>query len=159
MHSQKPHLILPTVMAKVKKGKKPPEGYDRIEPTLTKLRSKLKEAQKQSIKAETKTSSLWPILKLNNQISRYVYSMYYDKKIISKELYDYLLQQKEVNAELIAKWKKQGYEHLCCVNCIVVNEKHHGTTCICRVPTADVKRINDGCVACGCLGCASTDKA
>lgn len=146
-------------MPKVSNKKTPPEGYDRIEPTLTKLREKLKDAQKASLKAETKNTSLWPIFKLNHQISRYVYMMYYERKLISRELYDYLLRQKYVNADLIAKWKKQGYEKLCCVNCIIVNEKNHETTCICRVPRSELKenRNKDGCVTCGCRGCASTD--
>lgn len=145
-------------MPKAPRTKKPPGGYDKVEPTLTKLLAKLKDAQKQSLKAETKTTSLWPIFKLNHQISRYVYLMHYERKLISKELYGYLLRQEYVNADLIAKWKKQGYENLCCVRCIIVSEKNHGTTCICRVPKDKLgDRDNDGCITCGCRGCASTD--
>lgn len=145
-------------MPKSVRSKKPPEGYDKVEPTLTKLLAKLKDAQKTSIKSETKQSSLWPILKLNHQISRYVYLMYYDRKLISRDLYDYLLKQKYVNGDLIAKWKKQGYEHLCCVNCIIRKDTNHGSTCICRVPKSELgERNKEGCVTCGCRGCSSTD--
>lgn len=145
-------------MPKAPKQKKPPEGYDVVQPTLTKLLAKLKDAQKQALTTDLKTTSLWPILKLNHQISRYVYLMYYERKAISKELYGYLLRQPHVNADLIAKWKKQGYEHLCCVRCIIVSEKNHGTTCVCRVPKAQVGDRNaDGCVTCGCRGCSSVD--
>lgn len=147
-----------------KKGA-PPEGYARIEPTLSKLLAKLRDAQKKSIKTENKHLSLWPILQINHQISRYIYVMYYEKKLISKDLYDYLLKQKYTNADLIAKWKKKGYENLCCVNCIITSEKNHGNTCICRVPRAtlaknkseDDPRESVECITCGCKGCASTD--
>ncbi|QWW21739.1 hypothetical protein CA7LBN_000485 [Candidozyma auris] len=102
--------------------RKIPEDFDKVKPTIEKLQLKLKEAQRKSIKTETKQTSLWPILKLDHQISRYVYSMYYEKKLISRELYDYLLRQKYVNADLIAKWKKQGYEKLC----LHVYAEYHG---------------------------------
>lgn len=44
------------------------------------------------------------------QGSRYIYDMYYEKEAISKQLYDWLLKNKYAEANLIAKWKKQGYE-------------------------------------------------
>ncbi len=42
--------------------------------------------------------------------SRYIYDMYYEKEAISKQLYDWLLKNNYADANLIAKWKKQGYE-------------------------------------------------
>lgn len=42
--------------------------------------------------------------------SRYVYELYYDKEAISKQLYEWLLKNGYADANLIAKWKKQGYE-------------------------------------------------
>jgi hypothetical protein len=36
--------------------------------------------------------------------------MYYEKEAISKQLYDWLLKNNYADANLIAKWKKQGYE-------------------------------------------------
>lgn len=42
--------------------------------------------------------------------SRYIYDLYYVKQAISKELYDWLLKNNYADANLIAKWKKQGYE-------------------------------------------------
>lgn len=42
--------------------------------------------------------------------SRYVYDLYYEKEAISKSLYDYLIKNSYADANLIAKWKKQGYE-------------------------------------------------
>lgn len=42
--------------------------------------------------------------------SRYVYELYYDKEAITKQLYEWLLKNGYADANLIAKWKKQGYE-------------------------------------------------
>lgn len=44
--------------------------------------------------------------------------MFYFKKEISRDLYEYCLREKWADAPLIAKWKKKGYEKLCCINCI-----------------------------------------
>lgn len=53
---------------------------------------------------------------------------------------------------------QQGYERLCCLQCIQKGSSNYGTTCICRVPKDS---LPDGkvveCVNCGCHGCASCD--
>ncbi|EGW31003.1 uncharacterized protein SPAPADRAFT_56934 [Spathaspora passalidarum NRRL Y-27907] len=144
---------------KVKKNAPPPAGYSKLEPTLTKYQAKLKQAQKVDT-TTNKHASLWKIYQIDHQISRYVYDMYVNKRI-SRELYDWLLLQSYVNKDLIAKWKKPGYEKLCCVSCIM--EKNHGGTCICRVPKVKLlendneDKVKTECITCGCKGCASTD--
>lgn len=47
--------------------------------------------------------------------SRYIYDLYYEKEAISKKLYDWLLKNGYADANLIAKWKKQGYEKVSCL--------------------------------------------
>lgn len=140
-----------------KRGGKAPEGYDKIEPTLTKLLTRLKDTQ---LLSDDKVQ-LWKIIQLNHQISRYIYSMYYERKLITKELYEWLLKQKYCNKELIAKWKKQGYEKLCCLNCIVKQNNNFNTACICRVSKDVLEAKGDNkeveCVTCGCKGCSSKD--
>ena len=42
--------------------------------------------------------------------SRYIFDLYYEKEAISKQLYDWLLKNGYADGNLIAKWKKQGYE-------------------------------------------------
>lgn len=42
--------------------------------------------------------------------SKHIFDLYYDKEAISKQLYDWLLKNNYADANLIAKWKKQGYE-------------------------------------------------
>ena len=90
--------------------------------------------------------------------SRYIYDLYYDKEAISKQLYDWLLKNGYADGNLIAKWKKQGYEKLCCLRCIQTKETNFNATCICRVPQAQLKENQTiECVSCGCRGCSSAD--
>lgn len=48
-------------------------------------------------------------------MSRYIFDLFYKKKEISRELYEYCLREKWADANLIAKWKKSGFERLCCL--------------------------------------------
>ena len=145
--------------------KKPPEGFLNIEPALNSFAEKMKEAERQPLEVnKRKYESTWKITMLNHQRSRYIYDLYYKRKLISRKLYDWLLLNKFADKELIAKWKKKGYEKLCCLQCIQVKKTNQQTTCICRVPKASLKAKSDDeqgksvrCKNCGCRGCASTD--
>ena len=44
------------------------------------------------------------------------------------------MREKFADPNLIAKWKKPGYERLCCLMCIQQKNHNFNTTCICRVP-------------------------
>jgi bud site selection protein 31 len=103
-----------------------------------------------------KDELLWPIFRLHHQRSRYIYEMFYQHKKITKEVYQFALQEKYADANLIAKWKKSGYEKLCCLRCIQPKDTNYGTTCICRVPSGHMEegKVVE-CVHCGCRGCAS----
>jgi bud site selection protein 31 len=83
--------------------------------------------------------------------------MYYTYGRISRVVYDYCIQQKLVDAALIAKWKKPGYERLCSTYVINPSNYKFGTTSICRVPMWDrspeARAAQDPTT--GCLGCAS----
>ena len=73
-------------------------------------------------------------------------------------MYEYCLREKFADPNLIAKWKKPGYEKLCCLMCIQQKNHNFNTTCICRVPK---DKLEEGklveCNHCGCRGCASGD--
>lgn len=105
-------------------------------------------------------------MQIHHERSLYIYKLYYKRKLISPELYSFLLKKKFGDKQLIAKWRKQGYEKLCCLRCIQSDETTHGKTCICRVPRAQLEAEAEEkgtevkfkeCVHCGCRGCASTD--
>lgn len=106
-----------------------------------------------------KNESQWPIHQINWQKSRYVYDMYYTYNRIPRAVYDYCITNKLVDAALIAKWKKPGYERLC--STYVINPRNYkfGTTSICRVPAHCLPAgtvIEDPTT--GCRGCASGDR-
>lgn len=143
-------------MPKVKRSKKPPpEGWELIEPTLEELEAKMREAETDPHEGKRKVEALWPIFKIHHQRSRYIFDLFYKRKAISRELYDYCLKEHIADSSLIAKWKKQGYENLCCLRCIQTRDTNFGTNCICRVPKA---KMEEGkiveCVHCGCRGCS-----
>ena len=99
---------------------------------------KMRDAENESHEGKRKSESLWPIMRISHTRSRYIYELYYKREAISKELYDWLLKEGYADAKyvltravilppflndfdydsLIAKWKKAGYEKLCCVRCI-----------------------------------------
>ncbi|KAI0307083.1 maternal g10 transcript [Multifurca ochricompacta] len=138
--------------------KKAPEGFEDIEPILDDYGRKMRDAENESHEGKRKSESLWPIMRISHARSRHIYELYYKREAISKELYDWLLKE-----NLIAKWKKTGYEKLCCLRCIQTKASandpdmnYQGSTCVCRVPKAQVRAGTVvECVHCGCRGCSS----
>jgi hypothetical protein len=61
------------------------------------------------------------------------------------------LANEVLHSSLIAKWKKTGYEKLCCLRCIQTKDMNYqGSTCICRVPKAQIRAGTVvECVHCG----------
>ncbi|KAI1306294.1 cell cycle control protein cwf14 [Xylaria venustula] len=149
---------MPAIRSHAARAKKPPAGFDDIRDDLEVFGIKMKDAQNTPTNNIPKHQAQWPIFQIAHQRSRYVYELYYEKEAISKPLYDWLLKNGYADPILIAKWKKQGYEKLCCLRCIQTKETNFQSTCICRVPKAQLKDEQDvQCVNCGCRGCASSD--
>ncbi|PWN50056.1 G10 protein [Violaceomyces palustris] len=98
--------------------KQPPEGFEEIEEVLDEYARKMRDAENETHEGKRKQESLWPIMRISHTRSRYIYDLYYKREAISRELYDWLLKQGYADANLIAKWKRPGYEKLCCVRCI-----------------------------------------
>ncbi len=117
-----------------------------------------KKAENDTTDGKRKSEALWPIFRIHHQRSRYIFDLFYRKKEISRELYDWLLEEKYADANLIAKWKKPGYEKLCCLRCVQTKDHSFSTTCVCRVPKTDLENSKTvECNHCGCSGCASCD--
>ncbi|KAI0480432.1 cell cycle control protein cwf14 [Xylariaceae sp. FL0804] len=139
-------------------SRKPPAGFEDIRDDLEVFAIKMKDAQNAPTNNVPKHQAQWPVFQIAHQRSRYVYELYYEKEAIERPLYEWLLKNGYADAMLIAKWKKQGYEKLCCLRCIQTKETNFQSTCICRVPKAQLKEEQDvQCVSCGCRGCASSD--
>ncbi|PAA58290.1 hypothetical protein BOX15_Mlig027456g1 [Macrostomum lignano] len=143
-------------MGKVRRTKKPPpDGYEMIEPTLEELNKKMREAEREPHEGKRKVEAEWPIFRIHHQRTRYIFDLYHKRKAISRELFDYCIKEKLADASLMAKWKKQGYENLCCLRCIQSRDTNFATSCICRVPKS---KLEEGkiveCQNCGCRGCS-----
>ncbi|GAM29114.1 hypothetical protein SAMD00019534_122900 [Acytostelium subglobosum LB1] len=142
---------------KTKRTKKAPVGWELISPTLDEFNQKMRDAENEPHEGKRKTEIMWPIFRIHHQQSRYIYEMFYKKNEITRELYEYCLNEGHADKNLIAKWKKNGYERLCCLPCIQTKD-HNFATCICRIPK---DKLDDGriveCVSCGCKGCATGD--
>lgn len=145
-----------------------PSGYDKLLPTLLEFERRLNEIHNEKTsKLSTRSSEkLWKIIQLNHERSHYIYKLFYKRKLITPELYKYLIKQKLGDVRLINRWRKKGYEKLCCLQCIHVDDTLHGKTCICRVPRWQLEQEAEKkgktvefkqCIHCGCHGCASTD--
>lgn len=137
---------------------KPPSGFDEIEPVLMEFAKRMDDAEKAPHFGQNKQEPLHLIKRISAERSRWIFEQYSKDKQISKEIYDFLLKQKLADADLIAKWKKQGYEKLCCVQCIYPQKTSFGNSCVCRVPRAHASSdVPFRCTSCGCQGCASSD--
>jgi bud site selection protein 31 len=140
-----------------KKQRAPPEGFDTVEPILEALENELRDKVKESNLNKRKAESMWPVHQINWQRSRYIYDLYYTHARIDREVYQYCLDQKLVDAGLIAKWKKKGYERLCSTYVINPANYKFGTTSICRVPwfdrSEDHKHVQDPTVCLISVAC------
>ncbi|XP_059431250.1 protein BUD31 homolog 2-like [Corylus avellana] len=120
-------------MPKVKTNRiKCPDGWELIEPNLCELDAKMREAESVPNDGKRKCEAFWPILKIAHQKSRYIFDLYYKRNELSRALYEFCLEQGYADRNLIAKWKKSGYESLCCLRCIQPRDHNFGTTCVCR---------------------------
>lgn len=138
--------------------KKPPEGWEDVEPQLQEFHQQMQDAVNEPHEGKRRNEATWGITKIHYERSRYIYELYYKKKAISRELYDFLLLEKFGDANLIAKWKKPGYEYLCSLQAIDKRNSNFGTTAICRVPLHLRKPgLTGPAVSTGCISCASQE--
>lgn len=146
-------------MPKVRtKRTKAPKGFEVVEEKLQEFEREMRQAENESPEGKRRCETLWPIFQINHKRSRYIYEMFYKRKEIDRKVYEFCLREGYADAQLIAKWKKTGYERLCCLQCINPKDHNFGTTCICRVPKSKLESQKSiQCVHCGCKGCASGD--
>lgn len=141
------------------KRKRLPEGWDLVEPTLMEFEERMREAVNETHEGKRKNESTWAITRIHWERNRFIYELYYKKKAISKELYDYLVKAKICDQNLVAKWRKPGYEFLCSLQAISTKDTNFGTVATCRVPLKNRSPQQWGpSVRTGCISCASCDK-
>ncbi|KAF9684583.1 hypothetical protein SADUNF_Sadunf04G0133200 [Salix dunnii] len=133
-------------MPKVRRNRiKNPEGWELIEPTLRELDGKMREAELDPHDGKRKCEALWPIFKITHQKSRYIYDLYYRRNEISKELYEFCLDQGYGDRNLIAKWKKVFFFSFLSQDmnaCAASAASNPGTTTLARLVFAGFQNIS-----------------
>lgn len=107
------------VKIRTNRTKPPPEGFEDIESILDEYNRKMRDgpslplpargttdsplatAESESHEGKRKNESLWPIMRITHTRSRYIYDLYYKREAISKELYDWLLDQEYADAKCV----------------------------------------------------------
>jgi bud site selection protein 31 len=141
------------------KNKRVPEGFDMIEEVIDDFEQQMRDAVNEEHEGKRKNEGNWKIHRLHWEKNRFIFDLMYTRKVMSKQLYDFLVREKIADGALISKWRKPGYEILCSLLAIQKGNHNFGTTSHCRVPmrnrTPQQKITPD--VQTGCICCASGD--
>jgi len=141
------------------KNKRVPEGFEMIEDVIDDFETQMREAVNEDHEGKRKNESSWKIHRLHWEKNRFIYDLMYVRKVMSRQLYDFLVREKIADGALISKWRKPGYEILCSLLAIQKGNHNFGTTSHCRVPMknrAPQQRVTPD-VQTGCICCASGD--
>ena len=68
------------------KNTKFPAGWEVIKDSLDDFEMKMRDAIAEPHEGKRIVESLWPVMQINHQRSRYIYDMYYKKHAITKEV-------------------------------------------------------------------------
>ena len=139
------------------RNKRKPEGWELVEGPLLQFEERLREAVNDPHEGKRKAEATWPIHRIHYERNRFIYDLYYKQQKVSRELYEFLVREKIVDAALISKWRKPGYEILCSMTAIDKANSNFGTTSICRVPLAQRGGQIMPSITTGCVSCASGD--
>jgi len=141
------------------KNKKAPEGWELIEEVIEDFEQQMKDAVAEEHEGKRRHELTWKIHRIHWEKNRFIFDLMYKRKVMSRELYDWLVREKIADGALIAKWRKPGYENLCSMLAIQKGNHNFGTTSHCRVPLkkrAPQQRITPD-VQTGCISCCSGD--
>ena len=110
---------------------------------LLQIEEELREDYQEEIGGTSKKEKEWKIIQMNARRSRIIFDAF-QNKTISYKTYQYCCKYNICDVKLIAQWKKTGYEHLCCLQCIQ-SKKGTNNVCICRVPVHQrkIKHLQD----------------
>jgi bud site selection protein 31 len=139
-----------------------PDGWPALEKELDAIAAEHKDAAVDA--AGPAARAAWPALRLHRALARHVHDAFFVDRAISRRLYEWCVRPAAAGGggvagrELVAKWRRAGYERLCCLGCVQAADTAFGTVCVCRVPRAKreagtADRAAE-CVRCGCRGCS-----
>ena len=142
------------------KRRQAPAGFEgRVEAELAGFDERMREAVAASHEGKRRNEGTWEVTRIHWERNRFVFEEFYRRKAISRELFDWLCQCKLADRNLIAKWRKPGYEQLCSLQAIQTRDTNFGTVSQCRVPLKKRNPQQWGpSVRTGCVSCVSGDK-
>lgn len=131
----------------------PPEGWEAIKKTMLYLNRKKREADAMCEDENMTREQVAAIEKANWNRCRFVFIKRFVDKVISNELYEWLLHNGFADKPLIEQWRKPGYERLCCLACMSKKNAREG--CDCRKPKSERGTAPCKCRECWCTGCCT----
>ena len=98
-----PSCALDIIMPRIRtsRTRPPPDGFEDIEPILEEYETKMRDAENESQDGKRKAEGVWGIMRITHIRSRYIYDLYYKREAISRELYDWLLEQGYADAAYV----------------------------------------------------------
>ena len=103
------------------KRRRAPAGFEgRVEEELAGFDDRMREAVAASHEGKRRNEGTWEVTRIHWERNRFVFEEHYRRKAMSRELFDWLCQCKLADRNLIAKWRKPGYERLCSLQAIQV---------------------------------------
>jgi bud site selection protein 31 len=136
----------------------PPAEWAEVRDLIVDFTAKLKEAE-DVVVDDNWTREQWVAINRANWIRcRCVYIRRYISRTMKEDLFEWILKEGFAERDLIALWRKTGYERVCCVRC--ASDKSDAEGCACR-RTRTANELRDApapkCRECWCPGCRSRD--
>lgn len=101
----------------------------------------------------------WKIHRIHWEKNRFLFDLYYIKKLITLKKYNYMINLKVVDSHLHSLWRISGFEIICSSIALGKNQFTLKNNSVCRVPilirlkSATIKPDN----SIGCISCVSGD--
>ena len=68
---------------------------------LDEYQRQMRDAETESHEGKRKQESVWPIMRIQHTRSRWIYELYYKREAISRELYDWLCEEKYADVKCV----------------------------------------------------------
>lgn len=140
------HIIPRTRIKKLQNSIQPPAGWDDVMPIFLNLDHQFIVEDSRIPDDFIPREQYVRIQKANYKRTRELYNQRFIYKNISKELYQWIINQNLVDKNLLEKWQKPGFERLCCLDC---------ENCVCHMEQDKNAPEDKKCARCFCHGCAS----
>merc|ERR1711976_1024194 len=99
--------------------------------------------------------SSWKIHRIHWEKNLFIFDLMYRRKIMSKNMFEWLIKENMADRTLIEKWRRPGFNTICSLMAIQKSSHNYRTTSHCRVPIAQrppqlaiTPNVKTGCISC-----------